>query len=162
MQRKRGRQHTQLALANSAKGSHPKPNPPYLPPNDIRDMLRSLPNNRAAGKHGIPSQILKDLPYRHITKVATLFEQLANDIDYRSNHRPQIWQEAIVTMLPKEAGATQLTKYRPISLVTQLQEVYTHRLLSQCSHIIDSQISETQSGYRRTRQAAPLHHSTSH
>ena len=40
----------------------------------------------------------------------------------------------------------------------QLQKVYTRWLLSQCSSIIDSQISETQSGYRRTRQAAePLY-----
>ena len=113
-----------------------------------------MPSFKAAGKDGIPSQILKDLPFHQITKIAQLFEQLANDINYRSTHRPLIWQEAIVTMLPKEAGATSLTKYRPISLMAQIQKVFTRWLLSQSNTHIDNQISEAQSGYRRHRQAA--------
>ena len=123
-------------------------------PNELRDILQSLPNHKAAGKDGIPSQVLKDLPFRHIKTLAALFQQLANDIDYRAH----LWQEAMVTMLPKEAGANTLSKYRPISLMTQLQKLYTRWLLAQCSHIIDSQIAETQSGYRKNRQAAePLY-----
>ena len=60
----------------------------------------------------------------------------------------------MVTMLPKEAGATTLTKYRPISLMTQLQKLYTRWILSQCGQDIDKHIAETQSGFRRHRQAA--------
>ena len=84
-------------------------------PNDIPDILKTMPNFRAAGKDGIPSQILKDLPFHHITKIAALFQQLANDVNYRSTHRPLVWEEAIVTMLPKEAGATSLTNIVPLA-----------------------------------------------
>ena len=123
-------------------------------PNDLRDILKQLPNHRAAGKDGIPSQVLKELPFRHIIKLATLFQQLANDNQFRSEHRPLIWEEAIVPMLPKEAGATSLSKYRPISLMTQVQKLYTKWILSQCSTALDKQIDEHQSGIRRQRQAA--------
>ena len=79
-------------------------------------------------------QVLKDLPFRHIAKIASLFEELANDChtDYRSPHRPDIWQQALVTAMPKEAGAAQLSKFRPISLMVQLQKVFTRWLPVQC------------------------------
>ena len=48
-------------------------------PNDLRDLLRSLPNHKAAGKDGVPSQVLKDLPFHQIKKLAALFDTLAND-----------------------------------------------------------------------------------
>ena len=123
-------------------------------PNDLRDIIKSLPNYRAAGKDGIPSQILKDLPYRHIITLASLFQQLANDTNFRSEHRPTLWEEALVTMLPKTAGATSLNKYRPISLMTQTQKLFTKWILSQCTTALDQQIDEHQSGFRRHRQAA--------
>ena len=134
-----------------------KPAPHTPPPSNATQMIifRSIPNHRAAGKDGIPSQVLKDLPFRHIIKIAALFQTLANDTDYIQIPPPT---RHLATnphsMIPKEVGATQLSKYRPISLMAQLQKVYTRWLLSQCSATIDAQISEHQSGHGRQRQAA--------
>ena len=49
-----------------------------------------------------PKRHLRHLPFRHITKLATVFEQLANDIDYRSPHRPAVWKEALVMVARRQ------------------------------------------------------------
>ena len=123
-------------------------------PNDLRNIIKTIPNYRAAGKDGIPSQILKDLPFNQITKIAALFQHLSNITHYRPQARPSDWEEALVMMLPKENGSEDLSKYRPISLMPQLQKIFTRWLLSQCGSTLDDPISESQSGYRRGRQAA--------
>ena len=102
-------------------------------PNDLRDLPKALPNYRAAGKDGIPSQVLKDPPYRHIQTLAHLFPIRPQTFHLARGHRHDATQRS---------GATALTKYRPISLMTQLQKLYTKWLLSQCTTDIDQHIAE--------------------
>ena len=123
-------------------------------PNLLRDIIKDMADRKAPGPDGIPSQLIKHLSFHQITHLSTLFTTLANDMTFRSTHRPLIWEEALTIMLPKQAGATELAKYRPISLMSQIQKAYTKWLLIESLPILDKCLPETQSGYRRGRQAA--------
>ena len=84
--------------------------------NELRDLIRELPPNKAAGPDGIPSQILKMLTIQQIVDLSTLFTALANDVDYRTPNRPDIWNHTLAILLPKEHGACTLDRHRAISL----------------------------------------------
>ena len=127
-------------------------------PNELRDLIRDLPHNKAAGPDGIPSQLLKYLTIQQVVDLARLFTQLANDLDYRPASRPEIWNQTLAMMLPKDAGATTLDRHRAIALMCQLQKLYAKWLLVQMTPVLDPLIDENQSGFRRQRQASEVLH----
>ena len=127
-------------------------------PNELRDLIRDIPTNKAAGPDGVPSQLLKYLTIQHIVDLARLFTQLANDLDYRPQTRPEIWNQTLAMMLPKESGADTLDRHRAISLMCQLQKLYAKWLLIQMSPTLDPLIAENQCGFRRHRQASEILH----
>ena len=121
-------------------------------PDEIRDILKSLPNHRAARKKKPnPLTSYQRLPFlthhktcsplsasgqQHPISVGASMHNLGGNPCHDAPER------------------TALSKYRPISLMTQIQKVYTTWILAQCGQAIDHQIDETQSGFRRHRQAA--------
>ena len=125
-------------------------------PNELRDLLRELPPNKAAGPDGIPSQLLKAINIQQVVDLATLFTTLANDLDYRPISRPQDWSNTLAMLLPKEHGAQSLDRHRAISLMSQVQKLYSKWLLAQMTPTIDPLISEHQAGFRRQRQASEI------
>ena len=146
--------HTLWRIADKATSST---RPPLTcEPNELRDLLKSIPTGKAAGPDGIPSQILKALTMKQIKNLATLFTQLANTPDYRPPTRPELWTLATVILLPKEARAEHLDRYRAIALMCQLQKLFAKWLVINLIPAIDPVISEHQSGYRRGRQASEV------
>ena len=98
-------------------------------PNELRDLLAALPNRKAAGPDGVPSQLLKYFSFRQITTLATLFTNLSRSIDYNDPSRPEQWNHALAIMIPKNKKADTLDKHRTISLMNQLHKIYTKWLL---------------------------------
>ena len=119
-------------------------------------LLRELPPNKAAGPDGIPSQLLKAITIQQVVDLAALFTTLANDLDYRPNTRPTEWNNTLAMLLPKEHAAQSLDRHRAISLMSQVQKLYSKWLLAQMTPIIDPMISEHQAGFRRHRQASEI------
>ena len=125
-------------------------------PNELRDLLRELPPNKAAGPDGIPSQLLKAITIQQVVDLAHLFSTLANDLDYRPSTRPEDWNRTLAMLLPKDQGAESLDRHRAISLMSQVQKLYSKWLLSQITPALDPLISEHQAGFRRRRQASEI------
>ena len=125
-------------------------------PNELRDLLRSLPPNKAAGPDGIPSQLLKAITIQQVADLAQLFTQLANDLDYRPNTRPDAWNQTLAMLLPKETAASTLDRHRAIALMSQVQKLYSKWLLCNMTPVLDPHISEHQAGFRRNRQASEV------
>ena len=129
-------------------------------PHLLRDIIRhNVPPFRAAGMDGIPSQCLKDFGWGGICQLATLFSELTNHLDFRSDKKPQEWNRALVYMMPKEAGATSLAKHRPISLMSQVQKLYTRWLTLEVGTASETQLIGEQHGFRKCRQAPEVMHS---
>ena len=90
--------------------------------------------------------------------LAKLFTQLASDLDYRPQTRPEEWNYTLALLLPKEGGANTLDRHRAISLMCQLQKLISKWLVAYMTPILDPQISENQLGFRRSRQASEVLH----
>ena len=127
-------------------------------PHVLRDMVRKLPAYKAPGKDGIPSQCLKHLGWKSLTKLAELYTALANDMNYETERRPKDWDTALVYMLPKIAGARFLAQHRPISLMSQAQKLFTRWLTHSITPHCEQLLIEEQMGFRRYRQAAEIIH----
>ena len=128
-------------------------------PHDLRNILTAMPAFRAPGLDGIPSQCLKDLGWKATRQIAALFSDLANHVDICSNQRPIDWNTALVYMLPKTNGVTQLAKHRPISLMSQVQKLFTRWIVAEITMNCDQGLVNEQHGYRRCRQAPEVMHS---
>ena len=147
--------HTQLTRIHRKATQHSH-EPLECVPNELRDLVRGLPARKAAGPDGIPSQLLKALHFKQICELATLFTHLANHLDYRPGERPEIWNSTLAILLPKESGASTLDRHRAISLMCQLQKLYSKWLLAMMTWRLDPCISENQAGFRRQRQASEI------
>ena len=71
---------------------------------------------------------------------------------------PDHWQTAIVTLLAKRPQADKLEDFRPISLIPQLQKLYSKWLYSLFLPAALQKIPSTQHGFRPHRQCAEVHH----
>ena len=88
---------------------HSKASPlPPCNPTELRDLLASLPNRKAAGPDGAPSQLLKHFSFKQITTMANLFTTLSRTTDYRDPSRPDQWNHALAIMIPKNKNAKNL------------------------------------------------------
>ena len=99
--------------------------------NELRDIIKATPANKAPGPDGIPSQLLRALPFHHIKTLANLFTALSNDIDYNTTKRPENWKTAIAVMIPKKSHAQELDHHRAITLINQAQKTYSKWLMTQ-------------------------------
>ena len=127
-------------------------------PNDIRNLVAELTLGKAGGVDGMPSQVLKHFTQPPFEVIAEKFQQLANNPAYKPNERPEHWNSAIVTLLAKKPQAQNLDDFRPISLIPQLQKLYSKWLYALLRPTADQCIPSSQHGFRPKRQAAEIHH----
>ena len=150
-------QRTHDALWRIQTQAHRSHEPPLdCNPTELRDIVRDLPPNKAAGPDGVPSQLLKLLSFNQIKDIASLFTALANSLEYTPLERPDSWHDTLATLLPKEINATTLAKHRAIALMCQLQKLYSRWLMTQMVSLLDQRISQAQHGFRRQRQASEI------
>ena len=126
---------------------------------DVRDLIRDLTPGKAAGPDGLPSQVIKSCSNEQISFIAHHFQTIANDLAYQPHTRPDSWKNAIVSLLAKKPRAQHLNDFRPISLIPQLQKLYSKWLF--LFHLLpnsENLIPPTQHGFRRKRQCAEMHH----
>ena len=145
------------ALWRIIEAARKSPQPPLkCHPNELRDLLKELPPHKAAGPDGVPSQLLRSLSFQQTCDLASLFTDLANNLDYRPQEKPESWNQALAILLPKDSRADTLDRHRAIALMCQLQKLFGKWLLAQVTAHIDAKIAETQFGFRRKRQASEV------
>jgi len=94
----------------------------------------------------ITGEILKKLPKKAIVKLTHLY-----DAAYRLKYVPGYWKAAGVIKIPKPGKpATELTSYRPISLLPLLSKLFEKLLLTRLKPILDEKqiIPTHQFGFR--------------
>ena len=127
-------------------------------PQDIRNLIAEMPPGKSGGADGLPSQALKYLTQPHHELLAKLFQEMANNPAYQPHQRPDHWNTAIVTLLAKTPQSNHLDNFRPISLIPQLQKLYSKWLYAMIRFTVDECIPPTQHGFRPRRQAPEIHH----
>jgi exonuclease III len=89
---------------------------------ELQKVLSILPNGKAAGRDGIPYELLKGLRVE-----CPLFQfvlQLLNTI-WKNGCIPDDWRESVIITIPKGGDPSMTTNYRGISLLSCMLKVLT-------------------------------------
>ena len=87
-------------------------------PEEVRDTLKSLPIGKAAGPDLINNRLLKELAQPLALHLSDLF-----NLSLSSGSVPNIWKEANVSPIHKKNDPSDVSNYRPISLLSTVSKV---------------------------------------
>lgn len=88
-------------------------------PKEVADILKLLPNGKAAGLDGIDNILLKNLTKKGIVQLTIIINGIM-----KTGHFPQLWRKAlIIPILKSGKDPKQTSSYRPISLLSTLSKV---------------------------------------
>ena len=112
-------------------------------PDEVQRLLQDLDPSKAAGHDNIPTRLLKAAAPELAPSLARLYNQ-----SFQRGDQPQDWRDATVSPLHKKGSRSELSNYRPISLlsvVSKTQERIVHQRLYR--HV-EPLLPNDQSGFR--------------
>ena len=89
-----------------------------MPPLEVESVLKTLPLAKATGPNGLSNRILRELSKELSIPYCFLFNQ-----SLRAGIVPSSYKEANVCPVPKKGNLTDVTYYRPISLLNSEDKV---------------------------------------
>ena len=87
-------------------------------PQEVEDILKSLKTGKAAGPDSIDNRLLKELARPLSVPLTDLFNS-----SLAKGKVPNLWKQASVTPVFKKNDPSDVSNYRPISLLNTLAEV---------------------------------------
>lgn len=120
---------------------------PLVTLKELRSTCRhNVSNKKAPGYDLITGQIIKELPDAAIHK----FQYIINAC-IKMKHVPREWKTAEVIVISKQGKPpTELTSYRPISLLPVMSKIFEKLLMKRLNHVIEERqlIPNHQFGFR--------------
>lgn len=116
---------------------------------EVEMALNQCPSNKAPGPDGFNMGFLKNL---WDTIGMDIFCTIKNF--FSCGHLPPGMNSSFIALIPKKEGATQVTDFRPISLINSSMKLITKILAIRLNKVLDTLISSNQSGFMKGRQAA--------
>ena len=89
-----------------------------LTPDEVNSILKSLPIGKATGPDGVSNRILSALANELSLPICHFFNQSLNQGDV-----PDCFKESHISPVPKGRDPSELSNYRPISLLSNLEKV---------------------------------------
>lgn len=114
---------------------------------EIRELIKTAPTNKAPGRDGITNVLLKNLP----NTVLLGLKQYLNAM-LRLSHFPSCWKVAEVVMVPKAGKNLKLPEsYRPISLLSTLGKLAERTIATRLGALTERAgiLPREQFGFRR-------------
>ena len=112
---------------------------------EIRAALRTSRNDTSTGLDDFPNRVLK---------IPELEGEVMDTLNHHSkalnieNTIPDDWRKSVIVSIPKKGNSTALDNQRGIAKTCSSAKLYNKVLLSRLKPIIDSQLSQCQSGFR--------------
>ena len=121
---------------------------------EIDEVLNQLKKHRAPGPDEITNEEILLLDDIHQTELLAIMNEC-----WRTQKIPEEWKYAHVVNIFKGSGPSQdPTRYRPISLLNVQYKIYARLIQTRIASKMDSQISDTQFGFRKGRSTGdPIH-----
>ena len=126
-----------------------------MPP-ELSDLGMSIFPNRAAGQDGLPSNVIRHLPYAAFLFLAQHFTQIANADEERPAARPDSWLCVFVSLLGKKERISELKDFRPVALMSQIHKLYVKWLMGYVKAPLEAWMPNNQYGFRSRHQAAEV------
>ena len=125
-------------------------------PNELRDLGMAIFPNRAAGRDGLPSNVIRHLPYTAFMFLAQHFTQIANANEEKPEARPTSWLCVFVSLLGKTERVSELKDFRPVALMSQIHKLYVKWLMGYVKAPVESWMPNNQYSFRSRHQAAEV------
>ena len=127
-------------------------------PDKVAALLKGLDPTKSAGDDGVPTRLLKEAADQLAPSLAILF-----NTSFQQCAVPQDWKDATITPAFKKGDPSQLTNYRPISLLSVLSKVQERIAYEHLYEHINPHLPKSQSGFRSNdgtelQLARLLHH----
>lgn len=119
--------------------------PPFLT-EEIEKVVKELKNNKCPGEDNILNEIIKT----GLEVITTPLQQLFNKI-LKTKKIPNQWRSSQIILLYKKGDKTNISNYRPISLVSTICKIFTKLIQSRLKNILEAYQPEEQVGFRRNK-----------
>ena len=113
---------------------------------EIKDIIKTLPNNKSCGTDEIPAEFLKNIG----AKGTELITKIINKI-YNTGEIPNDFLQSMFVPLPKVPKARNCSDYRTISLISHTSKILLNVMKSRITPIIEEFLGESQMGFRKGR-----------
>lgn len=113
---------------------------------EVQNAIDLLKRGKAAGHDGITSEMLKNLGAKSIEKLTLLFNKM-----YTEKRIPKKWELGIILPLHKKGDNRDCSNYRGITILSTVLKVYERILENRLKSIIETQLEESQSAFRKGR-----------
>eukprot|EP00731_Ephydatia_muelleri_P007652 Em0003g1900a len=113
---------------------------------EVRCALSQVKCNRAAGKDGIPAELLIYGGEQALTFLHTICTEV-----WSSELIPKEWVDSIIVPLPKKGNLQLCDNWRGISLLSVEGKVFARVLANRITPVAESILDETQCGFQKCR-----------
>lgn len=115
-------------------------------PDEVRKAVRELKNGKAAGKDGIPAELLKVGSDRLNEKIHQVIEMI-----WEGEEMPSSWLDGLICPIYKKGHRLDCANYRGITLLNTAYKVISRILFSRLRPFAETFVGEYQSGFREGR-----------
>ena len=115
---------------------------------EVEDMVKELKNNKAVGVDRIPAEALKNSTPLMIKKLTKLFNLVKT-----AGTAPDCWKIGRVVLVFKKGEKTDLTNYRPLTVLPVVCGLYSRVMNQRLSQVVEERmlLGEIQQGFRKGR-----------
>jgi len=113
---------------------------------EVSDIINKLKRNKAPGTDNIPAELVKYGGYILKHRMYNLILLI-----WSKEQLPVEWLQGIICPIYKKGERTICSNYRPITLLNIAYKIFTIILNNRLSKIVESKLSDVQSGFRPNR-----------
>ena len=113
---------------------------------EIKNAIKSLKNDKAAGPDGIPAELLKVNPDTTAEMLLPIFKKIWEEETF-----PEDLKNGHLSVLPKKGDLKDCNNYRGIMLMSAPGKILTKILLERMKNTVDAILRKNQAGFRSNR-----------
>jgi len=116
---------------------------PDITMDEVQTALDEMKNGKAPGEDDIPIEAIKEGGRALLEMITALFNKCLEQTKV-----PEMWENAIITLLHKKGDITKLENYRPISLLSHLYKLFMKVITKRITKKLDFYQPVEQAGFR--------------
>ena len=113
---------------------------------EVRDIIRKLPKNKAAGVDGITAELIQNMGEECINLITWMVNKI-----YKGEDLPSDFIESIFIVMPKTSNASECGEFRTLSLIAHIAKVILQIIKKRIGPVIERQLDDSQLGFRAKR-----------
>ena len=118
---------------------------------EVKEVIQSTGNGKAAGWDLIPNEALKEAPEEFLVELVILYNRVKNYSEV-----PAGWKRGRLVLIHKKGPTVDVNNYRPLTVLVTMSGVYSKLLNLRLTSVVEGHklLGEIQHGFRKGRSGA--------